>query len=269
MSSPPTMDAAFKALADPTRRRLLDNLNVRNGQNLSELCEGVDMARQSVTKHLEILEAANLVVSVRRGRERLHYLNAAPIQEIADRWIDQYHHGRASALADLKNALEGQPVSTRTFVYKTYIKTTPEELWKGLTDPTFTKRYWNIDFATDWAPGSPMVWHHHGATIDDPDQVVVTADPFHRLSYTWHSFTPDLAERFGIDAETLAKLDAEPRTVVTFEIVEQGPVTELTVIHDGFEPGSTLVTMISEGWPRVIAALKTLLETGDVLEPVG
>ena len=116
------MDAVFKALADPTRRRLLDSLNARSGQNLRELCAGLDMARQSVTKHLAILEAADLVVTVRRGRERLHYLNAAPIDEIADRWIDHTTKNGSDALADLKtrtggthhgNSNETRPSSTR------------------------------------------------------------------------------------------------------------------------------------------------------------
>ena len=136
------MDEVFKALADPSRRQLLDSLNERSGQNLRELCAGLDMARQSVTKHLAILEAANLVVIVRRGRERLHYLNAAPINDIADRWINHYHQERAKALSDLKNALEGRRMSAPTFVYKTYIKTSPPQLWQALTDPAFTERYW-------------------------------------------------------------------------------------------------------------------------------
>src|SRR5262249_6775072 len=135
MAAYPGMDEVFKALADPSRRRLLDSLNARNGQNLSELCEGMNMARQSVTKHLEILEAANLVVTMRRGRERLHYLNAAPIHEISDRWIDLHDRERVRALADLKDALEKTAMQTRSFVYKTYIKTTPEQLWQGLTNP--------------------------------------------------------------------------------------------------------------------------------------
>src|ERR671932_2055906 len=105
------MDQIFRALADPSRRRLLDSLNARNGQTLRELCAGLEMARQSVSKHLDILEAANLVTTVRRGREKLHYLNAAPINAIADRWMTRYDRGRAEALADLKRALEdGAPV---------------------------------------------------------------------------------------------------------------------------------------------------------------
>ena len=103
------MDEVFKALADPSRRRLLDRLNARNGQTLRELCAGLDMARQSVSKHLAILEAANLVTTVRRGREKLHYLNAAPINDIAERWITRYDRQRVHALADLKQALEETP----------------------------------------------------------------------------------------------------------------------------------------------------------------
>ncbi len=100
------MDAVFKALADPTRRALLDTLRARNGQTLSELCERPHMTRQAVTKHLGILEAANLVVTEKRGREKLHYLNPVPIHEIADRWIDKFERGRLGALADLKRKLE-------------------------------------------------------------------------------------------------------------------------------------------------------------------
>ena len=128
----PGMDEVFRALADPSRRRLLDSLNVRSGQTLRELCAGLDMARQSVSKHLAVLEAANLVTTVRRGREKLHYLNAAPINDIADRWIDHYHRGRVHALADLKRALEDPAVQKPAFVYTTYIRTTPERLWQRI-----------------------------------------------------------------------------------------------------------------------------------------
>ncbi len=101
-------DAVFKALADPTRRQLLDRLRARNGQTLSALCDEMDMTRQAVSKHLAILEEANLVVTLRRGREKEHYLNPTPIFEIADRWIDKFERGRLRALADLKRELEGK-----------------------------------------------------------------------------------------------------------------------------------------------------------------
>jgi DNA-binding transcriptional ArsR family regulator len=103
------MDRVFKALADPGRRRLLDRLHADNGQTLGQLCGHLDMTRQAVTKHLKLLEAANLVATVRRGREKLHYLNPVPILEIADRWIGKYERDRLRALADLKNQLEGEP----------------------------------------------------------------------------------------------------------------------------------------------------------------
>src|SRR5580693_3632327 len=125
------VDEVFRALADPSRRRLLDSLNGRNGQSLRELCAGLDMARQSVSKHLAILEHANLVTTVRHGREKSHYLNAAPITEIAERWINHYDQQRIAALSDLKRALEAptmdKPQTDKPdFVYTTYIKTTPE-----------------------------------------------------------------------------------------------------------------------------------------------
>lgn len=264
------MDDIFKALADPGRRRLLDSLNARNGQNLNDLCAVMDMTRQSVTKHLEILEAADLVVVIRRGRERLHYLNTAPIHEITDRWIGQYHHDRVRALADLKDALELTTMTatrdtTRSFVYTTYIKTSPERLWDALTNPAFTKRYWDMEFLTDWAPGSRMVWKHHDVVIDDPAQVVIDADPFTRLSYTWHTVTPDFGERVGIDPATVAKLDEETRrqrSKATFEIEDLDGKCRLTVIHDDFPEDSTMLGMVTNGWPSVISSLKTLLETG-------
>ena len=143
----------FRALADPSRRQLLDRLNEDNGQTLRELCAGLDMARQSVSKHLAVLEAADLVVTVRRGREKLHYLNAAPINAIAERWINHYDRERVHALSDLKRALEGTPMDKPTFVYKTYINTTPERLWQALTEPAFTKRYWNTTFESTWKVG--------------------------------------------------------------------------------------------------------------------
>src|SRR4051794_16621014 len=180
MAANPDMDEVFRALADPSRRRLLDRLNARNGQTLRSLCAGLDMARQSVSKHLVVLEAAGLVTTVRRGREKLHYLNAAPISDIAERWIDRYDQGRVNRLADLKKALEDSPMEKPEFVYTTYIRTTPERLWQALTEPAFTQRYWETAFATDWAPGSAMTWDNHGVEITDPGQVVLESDPYRR-----------------------------------------------------------------------------------------
>jgi DNA-binding transcriptional ArsR family regulator/uncharacterized protein YndB with AHSA1/START domain len=279
-----SMDDIFRALADPGRRRLLDRLNERNGQNLNDLCAVMDMTRQSVTRHLEILEEANLVVVVRRGRERLHYLNAAPIHEIADRWIEQYHHERVRTIADLKDALEltdmattttptdANAASPRSFAYTTYIRTTPEQLWAALTHPAFTTRYWDMEFVTDWQPGSHMVWKHRGVVLDDPEQLVIEAEPFTRLSYAWHTMSPEFGEQVGIDAATIAELAEETRrqrSKATFEIEDRGVTCKLTVIHDDFPEHSTMVRMVSTGWPAVLSSLKTLLETGHLLdEPV-
>src|SRR5436190_12732060 len=231
------MDDVFRALADPSRRQLLDSLNGRNGQTLRELCAGLDMARQSVSKHLGILEDAKLVSAVRRGREKFHYLNPAPIHEITERWINRYDEARVHALADLKRALEDPSVDRPTFVYTTYIRTTPERLWQALTDPAFTKRYWGATFDTDWQPGSAMRWDL-GVAIDDPEQVVVDADPPRRLSYTWHTMTPELAESMGMAEDAQQRIAAERRSTVTFEIEALDDLVKLTVVHDGFEPGS-------------------------------
>jgi uncharacterized protein YndB with AHSA1/START domain/DNA-binding transcriptional ArsR family regulator len=260
-------DDVFRALADPSRRRLLDSLNGRNGQTLRELCAGLDMARQSVSKHLAVLEAAGLITTVRRGREKLHYLNAAPINEIGERWITRYDRPRVEALADLKRALEdGEPVDKPTFVYTTYIKTTPDRLWQALTDPAFTRRYWfGVSFETDWRPDSPMRWDHNGTPTDDPEQVVLEAEPYRRLAFTWHAMTPELAATLDIADDARERIAAEPRSKATFEIEPLGDVVKLTVIHDGFGPESLMAGMVSRGWPRVLSGLKTLLETGEPL----
>ena len=101
-----TMDAVFKALADASRRKLLDQLRAENGQTLGDLCAHLDMTRQAVSKHLAILEEANLVVSVKKGREKLHYINPVPIHDIGERWIGKFERGRLQALSDMKKALE-------------------------------------------------------------------------------------------------------------------------------------------------------------------
>jgi uncharacterized protein YndB with AHSA1/START domain/DNA-binding transcriptional ArsR family regulator len=266
MAAYPSADDVFRALADPSRRRLLDSLNERNGQTLRELCSGLDMARQSVSKHLGVLEAANLVTTVRRGREKYHYLNAAPINEIAERWITRYDQDRVRALGDLKRALEDTPVQKPSFVYTTYIRSTPERLWQALTDPAFTERYWSITFDTDWETGSAMTWHQRGLAISDPEQVVLEAEPYRRLAYTWHTLSPEWLDSFGFTDEARTRLSAERRSKVTFEIEPlDSEQVRLTVIHDDLEPDGVTASMISQGWPRVLANLKTLLETGDTL----
>jgi uncharacterized protein YndB with AHSA1/START domain/DNA-binding transcriptional ArsR family regulator len=264
------MDEAFKALADPSRRRLLDSLNAHSGQTLRELCSGLDMARQSVSKHLAVLEAAGLVMTQWRGREKLHYLNAAPINAISERWISQYHRERVRALADLTTALEREPMTSTEFAYTTYIKTTPERLWEALTDPAFTRRYWGVALESDWRTGSTMTWEQNGVTIADPEQVVLEAEPYRRLAYTFHTFTPEFAESVGLDHDFLAKASSERRSKVTFDIEPHGEQVKLTLVHDDFDPESAVLPLISQGWPELLSNLKTLLETGEAprLEPV-
>ena len=200
------MDAVFRALGDPGRRRLLDRLNEHNGLTLTQLCEGMGMTRQSVTKHLTVLETAGLVTTLRQGREKLHYLNAAPINDIADRWIHSYDRTRARRPVrsqdgtgghDSHGAAHGGPPS----LYSTYIQATPERVWQGLTDPVFTTRYWRhpaaggVAMASDGKKGSTydLTYDEIGLVITDPDQVILESDPYRRLSYTWHTYSPEWA----------------------------------------------------------------------------
>ncbi|KUL45965.1 transcriptional regulator [Streptomyces sp. NRRL F-4489] len=158
------------------------------------------------------------------------------------------------------------------FVYTVYIETTPEKLWQGLTDPAFTRRYWGAEFTTDWAVGSAMTWEERGAKVADPAQIVLESEPCRRLSYPWHTFTREWAKAVGVDEGTRAEIAAERRSKVAFEIEALGEVVRLTVVHDGFEPGSTVREMIRHGWPAIVSSLKTLLETGQALpeaEPAG
>jgi uncharacterized protein YndB with AHSA1/START domain len=145
------------------------------------------------------------------------------------------------------------------FVYTTYVQTTPERLWEALTDPAFTRRYWGVAFETDWRPGSAITWHDEDATMSDPEQVVLEAEPGRRLSYTWHTFTPEWARSAGVDEETRAGLLREPRSTVAFELEPLGETVRLTVVHEG---GEVLLGMSRQGWPLVLSGLKTLLETG-------
>jgi DNA-binding transcriptional ArsR family regulator/uncharacterized protein YndB with AHSA1/START domain len=231
------MDNVFRAVSDSIRRQLLDRLNERNGQTLRELCAGLDIARQSVSKHLAVLEAANLVTTIRRGREKLHYLDVAPLNAIAQRWITQYDQQRVDALAGLKPT-EAAPVRVKpSFVYSTYIKTTPKRLWQALTGAAFTQRYWGITLESDWEAGSPIAWHHRGVTITDPEQIVLVSEPYRQLSYTWPTFAPGLAKALNLTDRAPERLAAELRSRVTFAIEAFGERVKLTVIHEGFEQG--------------------------------
>ena len=161
-----------------------------------------------------------------------------------------------------------------SFVYTIYINAAPERVWQGLTDPAMMKRYWRHYLAgpktlrSDWRKGSTYELAHEdvGLVVSDTEQVVLESDPYRRLAYTWHTFTPDWAAEVGMDDATADVWRAEPRSKVTFDLEDVGQgVTRLTVTHGDFSLGSGVLQGISSGWPAVLSSLKTLLETGAAL----
>ena len=250
-----TLSPVFTALADPTRRLLLDRLRHRNGQTLTELCGSLEMARQSATQHLDLLARANLVTVVRQGRERLHYLNPAPIHEIGERWIAAYDAPRLATISAIKHraeeyAMTDTKTSVPTYVYVTYIRARSEDVWRALTDADLTTRYWGHANVSNWKPGSP--WEHRridGSGAVDVTGKVLEAEPPTRLVITFD------------DSE-----DQRPNgpSVVTFLIESHDDIVRLTVTHANL-PNTDMLNGISRGWPAVLANLKSLLETGDVL----
>jgi uncharacterized protein YndB with AHSA1/START domain/DNA-binding transcriptional ArsR family regulator len=244
-------DLVFKALADPTRRVLLDRLHDRNGQTLGELCEQLGMARQSATQHLGVLEAANLLSTVWRGRTKLHYLNPVPIAEIEDRWIRKFERSRLQALSAIKRRAEEHAVTDKpTFVYVTYIQSTAEEVWQALTDADLTASYWGHSNVSDWEQGSR--WEHvrtDGSGVADVVGTVLTAEPGKRLVLTFDS---------------PAAVGPERPSVVTFDITPHGDIVRLTVTHENLAD-TEAYEAVSVGWPGVFANLKSLLETGHPL----
>ncbi|GHA12928.1 hypothetical protein GCM10010329_39640 [Streptomyces spiroverticillatus] len=155
---------------------------------------------------------------------------------------------------------------TVAFDYTVYVRASPDQVWQALTDPAQTVRYWGLTLASDWKPGSPVVWQGMGLGDPDPEQVVLAAEPGRRLALTWHTFTPAFAEAVGMDEDLRARISAEPRSKFSYDIEPAGPdVTRLHLVHDGFEPDSTVLAMIREGWPSVLSSLKSFLETGEPL----
>jgi uncharacterized protein YndB with AHSA1/START domain/DNA-binding transcriptional ArsR family regulator len=244
-------DAVFKALADPTRRALLDRLRERNGQTLGELCGPLAMARQSATQHLGVLEAANLLSTVRRGREKLHYLNPVPLWDISERWIERFERPRLRALSAIKQRAEEDAMADRpSYVYVTYIESSPERVWEALTDPDLTALYWGHSNVSDWQPGSS--WEHRridGSGIADVTGAVLESVPPRRLVMT-----------FGAPGGT----PPEGSSKVTFDVEPYHEIVRLTVTHENLV-GSDALEAASAGWPAVCANLKSLLETGHVL----
>jgi len=243
---------AYKALADPSRRLLLDSLFDADGQTLGELSAQLPgMTRFGAMKHLRILEAAGLISSRKVGRERLHYLNPVPIRLIHDRWIGKYAEVWAGALADLKVHLEGAPMDRPRHVFQVYIRTSPEQLWQAITDPTFTLRYFHTSrVESDWRSGAPVrYWIGQDLVIEG---TIVDADPPKRLVTTW-SFrrSPQLRD--------------DPPSRVTWEIEPLGDTCKLTLVHDEFPRETDTFRSVASGWPRVLSSLKSLLETGEGL----
>ena len=242
------VDDVFRALADPTRRRLLDLLRERAGQTLGELCGSLAMTRQSASQHLAVLEAARLVSTVRRGREKLHYLNPVPLHDIQERWIDKFEEPRLRLLSAVKRRAESAMSDRPSYVYVTYIESTPEKVWYALTDADLTADYWGHANVSDWQPGSR--WEHRrtdGSGIADVAGTVTEATPPRRLVTTWDD-----------------PADPGNPSRVTFDLEPFHELVRLTVTHEDL-PDEQARTEVGLGWPAVMANLKTLLETGRTL----
>jgi DNA-binding transcriptional ArsR family regulator len=250
------MDAAFKALADPTRRRLLDMLFRRDGQTLGQLERRLSMTRFGVMKHLRVLEEARLIVTKRRGREKFHFLNVVPIRQIHDRWIDKYAAPVAAMLTGLKKEIEEE---TMEKVYEIYIKTTPERLWQAITDPAIRAKYsFGVGVYSDWTPGSQYharatdITVSPGAEIADGDNLEV--NPPRLLVQRFRALWSDDVKREGYSR-------------VTWQIEPVGDSCRLTVTHDLLPAGAN--AELYGGWPMVLSGLKTWLETGETLTTPG
>lgn len=265
------MDPIFRALADTSRREILDRLDARGGQTLRELGEGLGMSRQAVSKHLAVLESALLVTVVRRGREKLHYLDPAPIQEVADRWTGRYGRHRQAALSRLEQSLEGTVMGKPEFVYAIYIQTTAEHLYQALTDPESIKIYMGgYGPESTWEVGAPVRWKMDpDGEFEEVGQRVLEAEPGRRLSYTWHTLQPMHRQMFDFASDEEWEKAVRERSKVTFDIEpadEPELGIRLTVTHDGFDsPDSRMLEGVSDGWIAILSSLKTLLEGGRFL----
>jgi uncharacterized protein YndB with AHSA1/START domain len=246
------MDAVFKALADPTRRRLLDELFKQDGQPLSALERGLPMTRFGVMKHLRVLEEAGLVTTRRSGREKLHYLNPVPIRLVHDRWVSKYAEPWAAALSGLKKTIEEERMEK---VFEIYIKTTPERLWEAITDDGMRQKYnFGVGVTSDWTPGSSYEGVHPGAGITIAQGENLEVDPPRRLVQSFNALWSDDVKREGTSR-------------VTWEIEPVGDSCRLTVIHDELREGAH--EELYGGWPQILSGLKTLLETGETLTTPG
>jgi uncharacterized protein YndB with AHSA1/START domain len=247
----PAMDEVFRALADPTRRSLLDELFKEDGQTLGALEARLTMSRFGVMKHLRVLEDAGLVITRRRGREKLHFLNAVPIRLIHDRWVSKYAAPFAAALSDLKTDLE----KTMEKVFEIYIKTTPERLWQAIVDPQLRAKYsFGLGVYTDWKPGSTYEARSPKAPMALVEGENVEVDPPRKLVQTFRALWSDAVK-------------SEGTTRVTWEIEPVRDSCRLSVTHDQLRENAN--PELYGGWPQIISGLKTLLETGEQLTTPG
>ncbi|MDQ1501781.1 MAG: hypothetical protein QOI86_5121 [Actinomycetota bacterium] len=241
----------FRALADPTRRSLLDELFRQDGQTLSALEERFSMTRFGVMKHLKLLEDAGLVVTRRRGREKLHFLNPVPIRLVHDRWVSKYAEPWAAGLSGLKERLE----KTMEKVYEIYIRTTPERLWEAITDPDIRAKYnFGVRAVSDWTPGARIEMLHPKSDGLLGEGEVLEMEPPRRLVHT-------MVALWGEDVK------AEGESRVTWEIEPVGDSCRMTVVHDQLRDGAN--DQLYGGWPMILSGLKTWLETGELLTTPG
>jgi uncharacterized protein YndB with AHSA1/START domain len=243
----------FRALADPTRRSLLDELFCADGQTLGALEGRLPMTRFGVMKHLKVLEEAGLVVTRRRGREKLHFLNPVPIRLVHDRWVSKYAEPWAAGLAELKNDLEED--KTMEKVFEIYIKTSPERLWEAITNPELRAKYsFGVGTRSDWKPGSRYEAVHPGAGITIAEGENLEVEPPRRLVQSFTALWSD-------------EVKDEGASRVTWEIEQVEDSCRLTVVHDQLREGAN--EELYGGWPMILSGLKTLLETGENLTTPG
>ena len=245
------VDDVFRALADPTRRGLLDELFREDGQTLGALVERFEMSRFGVMKHLAQLEEAGLVVTRRRGREKLHFLNPVPIRLVHDRWVSKYAEPWTAALSGLKDRLE-RPMEK---VFEIYIRTTPERLWEAITDSETRSKYnFGNGIASAWTPGSRYEVTNPRAPGLLGEGENLEVDPPRRL-------VQSMVALWGEDVKS------EGTSRVTWEIEPVGDSCRLTVTHDQLREGAN--SQLYGGWPMILSGLKTWLETGELLTTPG
>ena len=245
------MEKVFRALKDRSRRRLLDALRRRDGQTLSQLDAALPrVTRFATMKHLRILENAGLVTTRRSGREKLHYLNPVPIRLLHDRWISKYAEPVVAAMSRMKASLEGNVMSTPKHVYEVMIRTTPEQLWRGLTDPSETQKYfYGSRVESTWKPGEKIQYRMPDDSIAI-EGTLIEVVPNRKFSQMWHALWDE-------------NIRKEAPHKVTWEITPMGGVCKLSVIHEDIGPEA--LKQVSGGLVLIVSGLKTLLETGEPL----